>query len=78
MQIFYDYEFLPEMRYKIRYHLYNLRNVKSTHGGVILFVKLQAIKETLRRWYFSLFLNYKNDTKLRKASHFIVPLLMAK
>ena len=26
----------------IRYYLYNLRNVKHTHGGVLLFVKLQA------------------------------------
>ena len=26
----------------IQYHLYNLRNVKNTHGGVLLLVKLQA------------------------------------
>ena len=26
----------------IWYHLYNLKNVKNTHGGVLLLVKLQA------------------------------------
>ena len=26
-------------------HLYNLKNVKNTHGGVLLFVKLQAKPE---------------------------------
>ena len=31
------------MRYAIWYHLYNLRNVKNTHGEVLLLaVKLQA------------------------------------
>ena len=24
------------------YHLYNLKKVKNTHGGVLIFVKLQA------------------------------------
>ena len=27
----------------IWYHLYNLKNVKNTHGGVLLLVKLQAL-----------------------------------
>ena len=26
----------------IWYHLYNLKNVKNTHGGVLLLVELQA------------------------------------
>ena len=26
----------------IRYHLYNLKNVKNTHGGVLLLVRFQA------------------------------------
>ena len=26
----------------ILYHLYNLKNAKNNHGGVLLFVKLQA------------------------------------
>ena len=30
------------MRCAIWYHLYNLKNVKNTHGGVLLFVKMQA------------------------------------
>ena len=34
------------MKYVVRcaiwYHLYNLKNVKNTHGGVIILVKLQA------------------------------------
>ena len=41
------------MRCAICYHLYNLKNVKNTHGGVLLLVKLQA----------------KAGTKLRNASH---------
>ena len=28
--------------YAIWYHLYNLKNVKNTHGGVLHLVKLQA------------------------------------
>ena len=27
----------------IWYHLYNLKNVKNTHGGVLLLVKLPAV-----------------------------------
>ena len=30
------------MRYTIWYHLYNLKNVKNTHGGVSILVKLQT------------------------------------
>ena len=30
------------MRCAIWYHLYNLKNVKNTHGGVLILVKLQA------------------------------------
>ena len=30
------------MRCAVWYHLYNLKNVKNTHGGVLLLVKLQA------------------------------------
>ena len=30
------------MRYAIWHHLYNLKNIKHTHGGVLLLVKLQA------------------------------------
>ena len=31
------------MRCAIWYHLYNLKTVKNTHGGVLLLVKLQAL-----------------------------------
>ena len=30
------------MLWAICYHTHNLKNVKNTHGGVLLFVKLQA------------------------------------
>ena len=47
----------------ISYHFYNLKNVKNTHGGVLLLVK----------WHSSIgvfyVLNCANDTKLRNASH---------
>ena len=51
----------------IWYHLYNLKNVKNTHGGVLLLV----LKVTLLHGCFSRFLNCTNGTKLRKASHMI-------
>ena len=55
----------------IWYHLLILKNVKNTHGGVLLLVKLQAflLKVTLLHGCFSCFLNCKNDTKSCKASH---------
>ena len=34
--------FLHVLRCAIWFHLYNLRNVRNTHGGVLLLVKLQA------------------------------------
>ena len=33
----------------IWYHLYNLTNLKNTHGGMLLLVKLQA--KSLHKWY---------------------------
>ena len=32
-----------EMRCVIWYHLYNLKNVKNTHGGLLLLVNLQTL-----------------------------------
>ena len=52
-------------------HLYNLENVKN-HGGVLLLVKLQALKVTLLHGCFSCSLNCTYDTKSRKASHIIL------
>ena len=61
------------MRYAIWYHLYNLKNVKNTHEGVLLLIKLQAkrlqLKVTLLHGCFSHFLNCTNDTKSRKTAH---------
>ena len=62
------------MRCAIWYHLYNLRNVKNTHGGVLLSVKLQVkacnFTVTLFHGCFSRFLNCKNGTKTRKAIYY--------
>ena len=52
------------MPYAIWYHLYNLKNVKNTHGGVLLLVT----KVTLLHGCFSRFLNCKNGIELRNAS----------
>ena len=54
----------------IWYNMYNLKNVKNTHGGVLLLVKpATLLKVTLLRGCFSRFLNCTNDNKLCKASH---------
>ena len=44
----------------IFYHLYNLRNVKNTHGGVLLIVKVRAencsfTKYNTAAWVFHIF-----------------------
>ena len=52
----------------IWHHLYILKNVKNTHGGVLLLVKLQDFFNTLPQ-VFSTFLNCTNDTKSCNASH---------
>ena len=59
------------MRCAIWYHVYNLKNMKSTHGGVLLLVKLKPatlLKVTLLHGCFSCSLNFANGTKSRKAS----------
>ena len=57
-------------------HLYNLKNVKSIHGGVLILVKLQAsatlLKLTLLDGCFLCFLNCANGTKSRNASQISV------
>ena len=45
----------------IWYHLNNVKNVKNTHGGVLLLPKI-----TLRHGCFSCFSNCKNGPELRK------------
>ena len=59
------------MRCAIWHHLYNLNNVKNTHRGVLLLVKLQAstlLKLTLLHGCLSHFSNYTNDIKSLKES----------
>ena len=56
----------------IWYHVHNLKNVKNTHGGVLILVKLQAkpatlLKVTLLHGCFLRFLNCMNGTKSHKA-----------
>ena len=59
------------VRYAIWYHLYNLKNVTNTHGGVLLlisFLKLALqpatlLKVALLHGYFLGFLNRTNGTK---------------
>ena len=58
--------FKPEMLCTIWYHLYNLKNLKNTHGGVLLLLKV-----ALLHGCFSHFLNCRNSNKLHKASNII-------
>ena len=56
----------------IWHHLYNLQNVKNTHGGVLILVRSQTeatlLKVTLLHRCFPDFLDCKSATKLRNAS----------
>ena len=65
------------VRCTIWYHLHNLKNIKNTHGGVSLLVKLQTsacnfTKRNTPPRCFSCFLNCTNGTKSRNVSHFRV------
>ena len=42
-------EFLYVVCCAIWYHLYNLKNAKKTHGGVLILVKLQAVSLRVKR-----------------------------
>ena len=53
-----------EMLCVIWYHLYNLKNLRDTHGEVLLLVKASLIHGC-----FSRFLNCTNGTKSHNASH---------
>ena len=66
------------MRCAIWDHLYNLKNVQKTHGGVLLLVKFQAksmqlYKLTLHHGCFSRFLKCTNGTKSRNAPQLLLP-----
>ena len=59
----------------IWYHLYNLKTLKNTHGGVLLLVKLQSEACNFTRKLtlpYKCFLNYINGTKSSRASHFFL------
>ena len=66
MQYIHESNTLSVMLCAIWYHLYNLKNVKNTHGGVLLLVNFT--KSNTPPWVFSGFLNCKNGNKSRKAS----------
>ena len=58
----------------IHCHLYNLKNAKNIHRGVLLLVKYRLkpatlLKVTLLHGCFLRFANCKDGTKSRKASH---------
>ena len=60
--------------YVIWYHLCNLKNVKNTHGGVLLLVKLQteacnATKSNTLPLVFLTFFKLYKGTKPRQASN---------
>ena len=62
-------QYIYVMRCAIWYHLYNLKNVKNTHGGVLLLAKpATLLKVTLLHGCFLRFLNCTIGTKLRNAS----------
>ena len=56
------------MRCAIWYHLHNFKNVKNTHGGVLLLER--CIKVTLLHGCLPRFLNSTNGTKPCKTSHY--------
>ena len=68
------------MRCAVWYHLYKLKNVKNTHGGVSILVKLEAsslkpatlLKLILVHGCFSRFLSCVDGTKSRNAPHILV------
>ena len=51
----------------IWYHLYNLKNVRNTHGGVLILVNFTKINTP--PWVFFTFFKCTNGTKLRNAPH---------
>ena len=55
------------MRCAVWYHLYNLKNVKNTHVGVLILGNFTKISTP--PWMFFTFLNCTNGTKQRNAPH---------
>ena len=60
----------------IWYHLYNLKNVKNTHGGVLVLVKLQAepcnfSKINFSPWVFFTFFNLRKWYQIAQCITFV-------
>ena len=66
MQVLPNFGFSNVMFCAIWYHLYNLKNVKNTHGE-----RLTLLKVTLLHGCFSRFSNCANGIKSRNASQLI-------
>ena len=58
--------------YTIWYRLYNLKNVKNTHGGVSLLKPATLLKVTLLHGRFSRFLDCTNGTTSHNVSHIVL------
>ena len=54
----------------IWYHLYNLKNVKNTHGGVLLLIKLQALSHIRK----TCFRNAVHSSGINQKRHILVNL----
>ena len=72
--LYLDLVFAYEMLFAIWYHLYNLKTMKDTHGGVLFLVTLQAkacnfTKSNILQRFFSHFLNCTNGAKSGKTYH---------
>ena len=64
------------MRCAIRYHLFNSKNVKNTHGGVLILVKpATLLKLIFLHGCSSRFLNCTNGTKSRNTTHISITFL---
>ena len=64
------------MHCAIWHHLYNLKNLKNTHGEALLLVKFPAtlLKISLLHGCFSCFLNCNKGIKSGKMSHMMIKL----
>ena len=62
-----DFEQVNVVHCAIWYDLHNLKNVKNTHGGVLIL----ALKLTLLHWCFSRSLHCTNDTKPSNVSQML-------
>ena len=69
------------MRCAIWYHLYNFKNVKYTHGGTLLLVKLQAegcnfTKINFRPWVFFYVFKASHISNKKKFASIKVPTIL--